>query len=102
MCAIENSKTFVVSSRPDAAARRKMLRRGVAIANSSDASDRRVVSPFDDRSRSERMAEEVVVLARDERQLGEEDAIVLDHRLETLLSADEILELRGAEDGAKD
>ena len=64
-----------------------MLSRGVAHANSSDYIC------------SEGMTEEIVVLARDERQLGEEDAIVLNHRLEVLLSRDEILELRGAEDG---
>ena len=47
------------------------------------------------------MAQEVVVLPRDESQLAEENAIVLDHLVERLFAAHEVFELRRAEHGSQ-
>ena len=52
-------------------------------------------------SGSEGVAQEVVVLPRDESQLAEENAIVLDHLVERLFAAHEVFELRRAEHGSQ-
>ena len=47
------------------------------------------------------MAQEVVVLPRDECQLAEENTIVLNHLVERLFAADQVFELRCAEHGSQ-